>query len=337
FSSGAATIYLNDRQQQALQQFQSKLERGIYSVEEVSCLCGSVDDYLIAKRDRYGLSFDTCLCKNCGLLRTRNRLTSESLSKFYNEDYRPIYGGDAQVTDAFFSEQIQHGKNIYDFITSNIAIASHSKVFDVGCGAGGILIPFKEAGWSTFGCDLGGNYLERGKAEGLLLKHGNINSLMEFGKADLVILSHVIEHFLDPIFELKRIRETLVDGGYLYVELPGIFAIHKTYGKTVNFLQNAHLYHFTLGTLTSVLAQAGFKLVRGDEHIHALFQKDDNVENSLNSARFHEILNYLYFVELRKFLLPLLNNLNRGRNILVKVIKALLGDRFVNYLKRILK
>ncbi len=332
---GAATISLNNNQQKALKQFQTKLADGTYSFEEVPCLCGSVNDYLIAKRDRYGLAFKTCLCKECGLLRTKNRLTPESLSKFYDEDYRPIYVGYTQAPNDFFFEQIEHGKSIYDFVTSNIELNSDSKVFDVGCGAGGVLIPFKEAGYSTFGCDLGSNYLERGKAEGLLLEHGNIESLNKFNQADLVILSHVLEHFLDPVFELKKIRYSLVNGGYLYVEVPGIFAIHKTYGKTVNFLQNAHLYHFTLNTLTFVLAQAGFKLVRGDENIYALYQKSEDVDASPSSNQFKRILSYLHFVELRNFLTPLRNSLSWVRNTFVKVIKYILGDRLVNHFKRI--
>ena len=336
-SPGAATISLNDCQQDALEKFQVKLNRGTYSFEEVSCLCGNKDDYLIAKRDRYGLDCDTCLCKKCGLLRTRKRLASNSLAKFYNEDYRPIYVGDIEAPDSFFLEQIEHGKNIYQFVASKIDLDRSKTIFEVGCGAGGILLPFKESGHSTFGCDLGSNYLQRGKDAGLSLEHGDIDVLAQFGKANLVILSHVLEHFEDPILELRKISDSLVDDGYLYIEVPGIFAIGKDYGLTINFLQNAHLYHFTLNTLTFVLAQAGFKLVWGDENVCALFQKSNDVEVAYNPKEARSILNYLYWVAIKNKMISIRKKRNRLKQIFIRVIKYMMGDKIVNYLKTITK
>ena len=336
-SPGKATISLNDAQRSAINQFQTKLEQSVYSFEEVSCLCGSTNSYLIAKRDRYGLSVDTWLCQDCGLVRTSPRMTEESLSRFYDEDYRPIYVGDSQASDRFFSNQIRCGKAIYNFVKSNLEISSDITVFDVGCGAGGILVPFKEAGCSTFGCDLGSQYLKRGITEGLSLKHGNVDSLRDYGQANLVILSHVIEHFSSPTLELEQISKALLKGGYLYIEVPGIFSIHKTYGKTLNFLQNAHLYHFTLATLTSLMAKAGFKLIKGDEHIHALFQKDENVSHISTTDQPRKILNYLYLIELKSFFPFLIYSPNRIKNIFVRRLKYLLGDSLVNKLKQVLR
>lgn len=334
-SSGSPTIPLNNCQQDALKKFQNKLNQGTYSFEEVSCLCGGTDGYLIAKRDRYGLDCDTCLCKKCGLLRTSKRLVSNSLAKFYDEDYRPIYVGDDRVPDSFFLKQIERGKNIYQFLTSHIELSQNKTVFEVGCGAGGVLLPFKESGHATFGCDLGSNYLQRGRDEGLLLEHGDIDILAQFGKADVVILSHVLEHFENPILELRKIKDSLTDNGYLYIEVPGIFAIHKAYGKTINFLQNAHLYHFTLNTLTFVLAQAGFKLVWGDENICALFQKHKDVDVTSNPKEAGSILNYLYSVEIKNKLTFIRNIIRRIKGNILKPVKYILGDDVINYLKTI--
>ncbi len=329
----------NKTQISALNQFQTKLENSYYSLEEVPCICGSNDSYLIAKRDRYGLSADTWLCKDCGLVRTSPRMNEESLSRFYNEDYRPIYVGEAQAPDHFFSTQIRQGKAIYNFVksNSNLDLSSNITVFDVGCGAGGVLVPFKAAGCSTFGCDLGGEYLKRGITDGLSLKHGNVDSLRDYGEANLVILSHVIEHFPNPILELEQISKALVKEGYLYIEVPGIFNIHKTYGNTLNFLQNAHLYHFTLATLTSLMAKAGFKLIEGDEHIHALFQKCENVSHISTENLASKILNYLYLVELKSFFPSLIFRPNRIKKIFVRRVKYLLGDSLVNKLKQLLR
>ena len=266
---------LTEEQRTALNKFREKLGRGVYSFEQANCLCGRQKGKLIAQRDRYALPVNTYVCKSCGVMWTNPRMTRNSLMKFYQEDYRPIYVGHMKAPDDFFTAQAKHGQAIYNFLESRIPLAQGLKVFDVGCGAGGMLIPFLNAGWSVFGCDLGTEYLKCGQTAGLVLEHGDASALEKYGPANLVILSHVLEHFQAPWESLNQISRLLVDDGYLYVELPGIFRIHKTYGDILLFLQNAHLYHFTLTTLNCLTAQAGFGILKGDESIRALYRKDN--------------------------------------------------------------
>ena len=284
FTQTEPMVQLNDIQQSALEMFNRKIKDGEYVFEDVPCLCGKKDSILIGTCDRYGLSVHTHLCKHCGIMWTSPRMTEGSLKGFYEVDYRPIYVGHPQTPDLFFKKQIRHGKKIHEYVESCIKKSSMNqlKVFDIGCGAGGTLLPFKENGWLTYGCDLGGEYLIRGKEEGLILEHGDLKSLSQHGPANLVILSHVLEHFSNPINSLNEISELLTEDGYIYIEVPGIFKIHSTYVDILLFLQNAHLYHFTLKTLSSVMTQVGFKLIKGDERICALFQKSGNTKRELH-------------------------------------------------------
>lgn len=66
------------------------------------------------------------------------------------------------------------------------------------------------------------------------------------------------------------------------------------------FLQNAHLYHFTLASLTALLSQADFELVKGDEYIHALFKKGNLHQKPRN--QYYWILLYLQCVEILRSL-----------------------------------
>jgi len=170
---------------------------------------------------------------------TNPRMSEESLNMFYEVDYRPIYVGKTRALNDFFLNQVQHGKNIYKFVTQHVTTYSEQKlkVFDIGCGAGGTLVTFLESGWSAFGCDIGEEYLRRGIDEGLVLEYGDVVTLAKYGPANLIILSHVLEHFPYPLLSLQQIAQVLLDDGYIYIELPGIFSIHKTYGDTMLFLQ----------------------------------------------------------------------------------------------------
>jgi len=307
---------LTNKQRKALDIFNEKLKKQVYTFEEVPCLCGKFDGKLIANYDRYALPANTYLCRTCSVMWTNPRMTEVCLNKFYEDDYRPIYVGFSEAPDNFLLNQVQHGRRIHKFIRSNIIAEHELKVFDVGCGAGGILIPFLESGWSTFGCDVGEEYLLRGRDEGLVLEHGDAETLTKYGPTNLIILSHVLEHFPQPLMSLKQMANLLIDDGYIYIEVPGIFNIHNTYGDTMLFLQNAHLYHFTLETLTTLMAKAGYKLVKGDKSIRALFQKDKNLKNTLPRNEYKKILLYLYMVEFGRIflLLSLLRIINTTKN-----------------------
>lgn len=288
---------LDQLQRAALENFREKLANGAYEFESAQCVCGERDGILIASRDRYALEVQTYLCKNCATMWTNPRMTSGSLGKFYSEDYRPIYVGQIQAPDTFFYDQVAHGRVILRFVEIHMP-APPLTIFDVGCGAGGVLLPFAHAGWHGFGCDLGHEYLQRGRSAGLVLEQGEAEVLAQYGSADLVILSHVLEHLPDPLSSLQRLSSLLKDRGFIYVELPGIFNIHRAYKDTMLFLQNAHLYHFTLTTLTSLMARAGFRLIQGDEFIHALFQRTDQALPVIDtSQQTRKLVAYLQMVE----------------------------------------
>lgn len=289
---------LSELQQSALERFQEKLANGVYAFEPAQCICGGRDGIIIASRDRYALTVQTYLCKKCATMWTNPRMTSDSLSKFYEEDYRPIYVGYAQAPDVFFEDQVHHGQVILKFIKPHILNQDYT-VFDVGCGAGGVLLPFVDAGWHGFGCDLGQEYLERGRSAKLTLEHGEADLLAPYGPANLIILSHVLEHLPDPLLSIQHLSTLLKKDGFIYIELPGIFNIHRAYKDTMLFLQNAHLYHFTLTTLTLLMARVGFKLIKGDQFIHALFQRTNQAISVIEtSQQYREIIIYLQIIEI---------------------------------------
>jgi len=327
-------IALSNFQQEALQKFRYKLDKGLYGFEEVPCLCGQTNNILVAEKDRYGLRVNTYCCKNCGMMWTNPRMTEKSLAQFYNEDYRSIYVGSPQAPDDFFEEQVTHGKQIYKFVISEFNNKDNLTIFDIGCGAGGILIPFRDEGCLTYGCDMGSEYLKKGREEGLILEDGDENSLRKYKKADLIILSHVLEHFSDPLKTLRSIADLLATDGYIYIELPGIFKIHETYGDILLFLQNAHLYHFTLKTLTYIMNQMGFKFVKGNDNIYALYQKQNNIQFSLiRQNQFLKIIFYLYLMAFDR-ILPILSVTRKIKINTIKLIKSIIGKRLTDLLKQ---
>ncbi len=254
----------------------SKTKSGIYRLTSLPCLCGeSKSDVIIANRDRYGIPIQIVLCMSCGLMRSDPYYDDATLASFYAKEYRPLYVDRNKSTADFFSEQITFGRHIKNFLEKEVLKEEiqNKLIFEIGCGAGGILQAFNENGNKIAGCDYGIEYVEFGKQKGLRLLPGGAETLKSIGKADIIILNHTLEHMRNPQKELLTIQELLAPEGILYIALPGIFFIHDTYkGNLSEYLQNAHSWYFTKKTLGRLLSDSGFEMIAGNEMIMSTYR-----------------------------------------------------------------
>jgi 2-polyprenyl-3-methyl-5-hydroxy-6-metoxy-1,4-benzoquinol methylase len=80
------------------------------------------------------------------------------------------------------------------------------------------------------------------------------------GPFDAVTMFDVIEHLVDPMDALRRIRSVLRPGGLLVVTTPNINALSRwALGTQWSILSPLeHLYHFSDLTLGKALQRAGF-------------------------------------------------------------------------------
>lgn len=282
-SDDISLMPLNKAQTEALNTFRQKLANNSLRYEAVQCLCGEDDSYTLAQKDRYGIPLNTVICKKCGQVYSKERLDPESSEIFYASLYRELYVGKEVADERFFNKQHRRGNRIFSFLEP-YREKKHQHVLEIGCGAGGILYPFLRNGDSVLGIDLGERYLEFGRSLGLELACISSHTLKEERPKhfDVVILSHVLEHFSSIENELASIKMLLKDDGLLYIEVPGLFNLKESYDcDFLKYLQNAHNYHFNLATLKNTLKRAGFSLISGDESIRAVFKQSDHATKSV--------------------------------------------------------
>src|SRR5262249_60276142 len=65
---------------------------------------------------------------------------------------------------------------------------------------------------------------EQAWQRGLKVFHGTLDEFETDDRFDLVFMSHVIEHVLDPVATVAKIRSLLKPGGVLYLETPNVGA-----------------------------------------------------------------------------------------------------------------
>lgn len=298
---GQPILKLNALQQIIKDKVESKVKNNIYKFETVPCcICKGNEFELLSEKDRYGLYVPISICKECGLIQTNPRMSQQSYNTFYKSEYRKLYVGTETPTQNFFKQQYFRGVNIFHYLKRHGAfseIKSIPFIFEVGCGAGGILKYFQDMGCRVKGIDLDEEYINFGKKNhGLDLSVGVISETQLDISPDIIIYCHVLEHILQPLQELKNVYNKLGKAGIIYIEVPGIKnLLYSNEMDFLRYLQNAHTYHFTLTTLNNLLKANGFRLKKGDERIKSIYCKGSVSTNYVSD--YHESMRFLQKIE----------------------------------------
>jgi 2-polyprenyl-3-methyl-5-hydroxy-6-metoxy-1,4-benzoquinol methylase len=223
--------------------------------------------------DRYGFYYPTGVCNECGNVQQEEYYNKDVLNLFYTKYYRKIYGA-TPPKNLYAYQREGRGVAIFNFIQK---IAEPRKVLEIGCGAGGILSRFSDAGCDVLGLDYDKNYLNEASKNNVQVRQGSIEKLEPNERFDLIILSHVLEHIVYPADFLKEIKNFLNDDGILYIEVPSLDDIRTGASgyDLLNYWQNAHTVHFTMKTLTMLCNSIGLMPIKITKTIHSCWKKSN--------------------------------------------------------------
>ena len=268
---------------------------GFYLFVVRACpICSQTKFSVVATKDRYGLPLQTVLCHGCALCFANTVMREEDYRHFYGHHYRKVYGGAQYASDEFFQGQVGGGRRILQFLRQQLTFEVGTRVLEVGCGAGGVLLPFKEAGAQVIGVDYGPDFLQYGRALGLDLIDGSLEQVPEGFTPDIIIYRHVLEHVYDLQQHLSYVAERW-PGVTLYINCPGLFSINIYKYNFLNYLQNAHLYNFTRHSMRQLLEKFGWRVSFCDEGIRCISSRaaTDTVIEGSASEEMRHIVRYL--------------------------------------------
>ncbi|HUG70169.1 MAG TPA: class I SAM-dependent methyltransferase [Pirellulaceae bacterium] len=201
---------------------------------------------------------DLMACGRCGFGYYDTPSTQRDFDDYYR---RNAYYGSARTSgagggspdDARFVEQLER-------FVSHIA-GRDTRIVDVGCGQAGLLARLKRTGFSNLvGIDLLAESIAHTTAAiGIEAIVGSATDLpIEDRSVGALVLSHVLEHIIDPHQAVKEASRVLEDDGLVYVEVPDATRYGEAFDLPYQELYLEHVNHFGIGQLDWLFGQHGF-------------------------------------------------------------------------------
>lgn len=313
---------LNPNAQQKRDELLELIKNGTVKTEEVTvCHCGHPLEEKIANIDRFGLPFRSYLCSACGLIVTSPRIAAESLPDYYENFYHILNYGHLHMHNQQALFKLGQGAKIFDILKPHLGSAVLD-ILEIGAGTGNVLKEFIEAaeGYTIneTGTEYSSDCLKECAENGINAVYGDLSTMQKTDKKfDIIILSHVFEHFTDLGEELDKIANLLKDNGLLYIEVPGLMNINRINTYNFDFLEyliHAHMYNFNALSLRFVLEKGGFKTLSVNESVEGVFKKGGSEisDTSENGSLIKKYLEQLVFC--REFLQDGISSFRRGLN-----------------------
>lgn len=321
-------------QKKAIIEFNYDVYNGLIQTNEVNrCFCKSNSLLTLNKFDRFGLPFGTQICKDCGLVSSTRQINESSLERFYNLYYWPLIMGkklDSNVEGWFMTPTKHDEKESYVLPYVNMN-KKELTIFEIGCGAGARITKLKSELISknikvhAIGCDYSEGALKFASKKGITTVLGGIDKISLYGKADVLIMSHVFEHFNDLYSVMSHISDILCDDGLIYIEVPGVNDLVNKAEYNFDYQRYsvlAHTYNFSLGSLVNVMGAVGYELVDGDEFVRSVFRKTTKKIKFIN--QYEKTISSLRLAEDKK------NSAIKNNNLI-----KLIGGRLIKKIKEL--
>ena len=226
----------------------------LFHVDEnaVTCeICASKESIPLWDKGRWGHDVPNVICKDCGLVYVHPQGDGK------------VYRDELPTTET--------GRDVAQVWERILDIRCPVKILDVGCGVRGIGAYFAEGGDHVVAIDPDPDAILTSRDRWPRVHHycqpfENFTCRKKF---DFILFIHSLEHFRSPKAALAKAGSLLKPSGRIGIEVP---CVERPYdwpewpefdGKGLNFfLQESHLYTFSLKSLSSLLNLTGFRGVR---------------------------------------------------------------------------
>jgi SAM-dependent methyltransferase len=287
---------------------------------------------------RFGISgkYKLQRCRNCGfeqLFPIPERATLKLLyESYYNfgAETSTLY---TKLRDRFLFSAIYRFWACIDGDVSFHLRRGEGRLLDIGCNEGRGLRIYSRNGFQVEGLELNEIAAEVARKAGFSV---HTLPLEEFDRAssyDVVVLSNVLEHSLDPRGMLSDIRRVLMKGGKIWISCPNSMSwLRVVFGRSwINWHVPFHISQFSPQALKCLLQDVGYVNIEIKQVTPALWATQSLIarlcsrHGKKNKQLRNPFMTLILMIFARGFLFPILwagNRLEHGDCLLVTATKG---------------
>lgn len=214
-------------------------------------------------------------CNTCDLVQVDPLPQSAALNAYYTHDYRTggLYGSDTNDATTFPRDNLfyfNRGESIAELV-AQVLVRRPREILDVGAGFGHVLHAFGQRfpearRLAIEFSDVCVRHLRDIGAEAVAEPMERVLPRLD-RQFDVILLSHVFEHLLQPRQALQNLPSRLAPGGILYIEVPNIPRAALTRYLDHQWApryDEPHITFFDLESLKHMLERCGLEVIRCD-------------------------------------------------------------------------
>ena len=223
-------------------------------------ICGDDNVRRISKKGQFNEEVNVVLCKNDGFVYLSPRWDEAGYKQYYSQKYSSIFPQ--------FDNQEDLIEEPYERVVSRInphLKNTPSNALSIGAGKGCVLRLLKRQ-FENIDCSAiepseeCRKYLSENFGYSILAD--DIGSNWDDGIEDvfdIIVLRHVLEHLLDPIDSLNKVRNSLNDSGIAYIAVPDMMYPKGSLKRY--FFRAPHVSYFSKSTLSYFLNKACLEII----------------------------------------------------------------------------
>lgn len=234
---------------------------------------------------------DVYQCDECSLYFIDSPTDEEINSLYKNEYHNNIKNKLFEIAKS----KMRYARSLsqFNFIKQTIDL-ENKDICEIGAFDGLLLSLFKKNNNNVFGYELNDDARVYAKKKyDIDLKE---NFLESKSKYDIIILSHVIEHFREPKEILIKIKSMLKENGFIYIEVPNSPMPNEcSYNMLMRYLNTEHIVNFNMDNLIKFAENADLKIVRSEYNNYNISIDNENLRISLLEGSLPNFSNYFAF------------------------------------------
>ncbi len=301
------------------------------------CHRDSIHFYNNVYDTRFGINknYDLVYCSLCDIIYVLPQPSLLELKNLYENLYN--FGGEKETKYTRMREILLSSRLYKLWLALDGDVSFHSRrghglLLDVGSNEGRGLHQYSRNGFEAEGLEMNAAAALVARSRGFKVHGKLIEELDAQDRYDIVVLSNVLEHALDPVQMLQNVYRILKSDGQVWISCPNNRSwLRSVFGKYwINWHVPFHIVHFSRKSLSKILENNGFNKIEIRQETPALWAAHSVIARlfARKGKPTKQLRNPLLVVSLmlfwRGFLFPFLwlgNRLGRGDCLVVTARK----------------